>query len=67
MAVFKFVHAEMGNRHANVLFLAARVGEAEIDKTNFLFFNQLEYFLGGHGALLRVNGEYKMIKNEEGA
>jgi hypothetical protein len=52
VAVFELFHAEVGDRHANVLFLAAGVGEAEVDKTDFLLFDHLDYVLGGHGALL---------------
>jgi hypothetical protein len=39
---------EGGNRHADVLFLAAGVGEAEVNETDFLFFDHLDYVLGGH-------------------
>jgi hypothetical protein len=39
-----------------VLFLAAGVGEAEVDETDFLLFDHLDYVLGGHGALLKMNG-----------
>jgi hypothetical protein len=51
MAVFELVHAEGGDRHANVLFLAARIGEAEVHELDFLVLDQLEYVLGGHELL----------------
>ena len=47
MAVFEFFHAESGDRHADVLLLAAGVGEAEVDETDFLFFDHLDNVLGG--------------------
>jgi hypothetical protein len=34
-----------------VLFLAAGIGETEVDEFDFLLFDHLEYVLGGHGLL----------------
>jgi hypothetical protein len=51
VAVFELVHAEGGNRHADVLFLAAGIGEAEVDELDFLLFHHLDNFLGGHELL----------------
>ena len=46
---FELFRAEGFGRHAHVLFLAARVGETEIDEFNVLFLDQLENFFCRHG------------------
>ncbi len=43
MAGFEFVRAEGCDGHADVLFLAARIGEAKVNEFDVLIFNCLEY------------------------
>jgi hypothetical protein len=52
MAGLELVGAEMLDRHPDVLLLAARVGEAEIDELDFPVLDQLENVLRGHHTLL---------------
>jgi hypothetical protein len=47
MAAFELVFIECRHRHRNVLFLAARVGETEVDKLDVFVFDELNDV--GHG------------------
>jgi hypothetical protein len=48
VAILELFEAEGGNRHADVLFLAADIGEAEVDEFDHLFLDQLDYILWCH-------------------
>jgi len=45
---FEFVRAEGFDWHADVLFLAAGVGKAEVDEFDVLILDCLEYFFCSH-------------------
>src|SRR5439155_14209145 len=48
MSGFKLVRAEGRGRHADVLFLAARIGKAQIDELHVFVFDQLKYVFWSH-------------------
>jgi rhodanese-related sulfurtransferase len=47
VAVFELVFVKGGNRHGDVLFLAAGIGKAEIDELDFVFLDHLHHVLRG--------------------
>ena len=52
MAFGKLVFVEVGNRNGNVLFLAAGVGKAEVNETDFVVLDHLDYVGDCHFNLL---------------
>src|SRR5262245_14068352 len=48
MAGFEFLGAESFDGHADVLFLAARIGKAEVNEFDVLIFDCLEDLFWGH-------------------
>ena len=55
MAGFEFLRSKRLDRDAHVLFLAARVGKAEIDEFNVLILDCLEYVFWGHSLFLALS------------
>jgi len=52
MAVVEFVLGEYLRRHLDVLFLTARIREAQVDELDFLILNCLEHIGGCSHAFL---------------
>ena len=48
MTVFEVIFLECRNRQAHVLFLAAGIGESEVDEADFVFLDQLHDFFRIH-------------------
>ena len=55
VAGFEFLRSKRLDRDAHVLFLAARVGKAEIDEFNVLILDCLEYVFWGHSLFLALS------------
>ncbi|MNC88925.1 hypothetical protein D3C83_47990 [compost metagenome] len=51
MAFLELVLGEVLDRHLDVLFLAAGVGEAEVDELDFLVLRHLQDVISRHGHL----------------
>ena len=49
VALLELVLVEVLHRHGDVLLLAARVGEAEVDELDLLVLDELQYVIGRRG------------------
>src|SRR5262249_39611783 len=52
VAGFKFLRTESLDRHADVLFLAARIRKAQVDEFDVFILDSLEYFFWSHNFFL---------------
>jgi RND family efflux transporter MFP subunit len=63
--VLELVEIEGGDRHADVLLLAANVGETEVNKLDILFLNHLDYILRRRHEGNSWTGTVNRLKNAE--
>jgi hypothetical protein len=60
VTLLELLLVEVPDRDADVLLLAARVGEPQIDELHLLVLDELQYVIGGHRhvrSLLSVGGD----------
>ena len=61
MPVVEFFHGELFGRNGNMLFLAAGVGETQINELHLLVLDLLQYVCWGHSHLFLLNKRLKTM------